>query len=66
MNRVIRISISVFILLMSNIAIFAQEQPSGESAKSFVAYLASDALEGRDTSSPAHLVFISMNSSTRL
>lgn len=30
----------------------AQEKPSGEAAKSYVTYLASDALQGRDTSSP--------------
>lgn|GEM_PF-71433 len=31
---------------------FAQQQVSGEAAKSYVAYLASDALEGRDTGTP--------------
>ena len=30
----------------------AQEKPSGELAKSYVAYLADDALEGRDTGTP--------------
>jgi microsomal dipeptidase-like Zn-dependent dipeptidase len=47
-----------FILLIS-IAIqvstaflISQEKPNGETAKSYIAYLASDALEGRDTSTP--------------
>ncbi|HEX9972162.1 MAG TPA: M20/M25/M40 family metallo-hydrolase, partial [bacterium] len=54
MNRTIRSTIPLFILLMNCFAIFAQEQPNGESAKTFVAYLASDALQGRDTGTPAY------------
>lgn len=33
-------------------SLVAQQRPSGENAKSYVAYLASDALEGRDTGTP--------------
>ena len=57
MNTKIFLS-SFFILLIiscsSTAILFAQGKPSGESAKSYVAYLASDALEGRDTGTPGH------------
>ncbi|MCI0494794.1 M20/M25/M40 family metallo-hydrolase, partial [candidate division KSB1 bacterium] len=51
-SRIIRITVSLFIMMMTYFSILAQEKTSGESAKSFVAYLASDALQGRDTGSP--------------
>lgn len=40
------------LLVASATLLLAQERPNGETAKSFVAYLASDALEGRDTGTP--------------
>lgn len=52
MNRTIRIAISFFIILTSCVVIFAQEKPNGEIAKSYITYLASDALQGRDTGTP--------------
>ncbi len=44
----------LIIICSLTIIMFAQEKPSGETAKSFVSYLASDALEGRDTGTPGH------------
>ena len=35
-------------------ALFSQEKPSGETALSYVEYLASDALKGRDTGTPGY------------
>ena len=42
------------IICSSTTILFAQEKPSGETAKSYIGYLASDALEGRDTGTPGY------------
>ena len=52
MNRAIRNIITVILLSIICVALHAQDKPSGESAKSFIEFLASDALEGRDTGTP--------------
>lgn len=51
-SKILKMTVIIFFLIMNCLVLFAQEKPSGESAKSFVAYLASDALQGRDTGSP--------------
>ena len=53
-RNTVRCGMAVFItfLFVSNLP--AEERVSGESAKGFIAYLASDALEGRDTGKPGY------------
>jgi microsomal dipeptidase-like Zn-dependent dipeptidase len=46
------ILLSLTILYTETTLSIAQEKPSGEAAKSYVTYLASDALQGRDTGTP--------------
>jgi aminopeptidase YwaD len=53
-NYLQSILIFLTILYISSTALLSQEKPDGEAAKSYVAYLASDALEGRDTGTPGY------------
>ncbi len=51
-NRLFRCVLLVLIFLLLVSTGFAQEKPSGDKAKSYIAYLASDELHGRDTGTP--------------
>ncbi|MBC7186491.1 MAG: hypothetical protein H5U38_05605, partial [Calditrichaeota bacterium] len=42
----------ILIATLAALQLTAQELPNGETAKSYVTYLASDALQGRDTGTP--------------
>ncbi len=42
-------SVIYLLIIISGSILLSQEKPTGEAAKSYVTYLASDALEGRDT-----------------
>lgn len=53
-KRSVSIKLFIVIIFIFSIAapLAAQEKPDGEVAKSYIAYLASDALQGRDTGTP--------------
>ncbi|MDZ7339453.1 MAG: M20/M25/M40 family metallo-hydrolase [candidate division KSB1 bacterium] len=55
MTKMLRTKVQVWAALLAalmTVGLRAQELPNGETAKSYVTYLASDALQGRDTGTP--------------
>ncbi|UCE07087.1 MAG: M20/M25/M40 family metallo-hydrolase [bacterium] len=53
-NCLLSILIFLTFFYTPSTSLISQEKPDGEAAKSYVAYLASDALEGRDTGTPGY------------